>query len=98
VSGADDAALAALAERGGVFGDRAVLAFVRDVAGACVVTAKEYKSLRDYFLALPSLTPEETLLEMQARFTGFTKVDAANLMELMGTVPNGSHDRDCWIA
>lgn len=98
VAGADDAALDALSQRGGIFADKALLRFVRDVAASCVATAKEYRTLRDYFLALPSLTPEETLLEMQARFTGFTKEDAANLMELMGTVPNGSHDRDCWIA
>lgn len=98
VAGASDEDLASLTERGGPFADRAFLGWVRDVAQSCVETGKEYRGLRNYFLALPSLTPEETLAEMQHRFAGFTKEDAANLLQLVGSVQECAHDRDCWIA
>ena len=98
VAGAEDGALDELTERGGVFADGAVLRWIRDVAASCVETGKEYRGLRNYFLALPSLSPEEMLLEMQHRFADFTKEDAANLLQLVGSVQECSHDRDCWIA
>lgn len=95
----DDAALDALVARsaGGLLGDRAVADRVREIARACVETAKEYKTLRDYFFALPSLSVDETLEEMQARFPGFTREDAADLMEQVGALGIDPHSRDCWL-
>jgi DNA-3-methyladenine glycosylase I len=94
----DDAWIDATAARGGIFGDRERLAWWRDVAKALVATAKEWKELRDYFLAERFLTAEEQFAELTHRFPGFTKADAANLMEAMGTVEGMPHERDCWRA
>jgi 3-methyladenine DNA glycosylase Tag len=95
---ADDDTLFALTERGGIFADREQLAWLRDVAKACQETAKEYKSLRNYFLALPSMDATTTLLEIQARFPAFTRDDAAALMQLVGAVDDHSaHVRDGWL-
>jgi hypothetical protein len=72
---------------------------MRDVARAVVATAKEYKDqLRDYFLAVRFLTADEQFADITARFPGFTRDDAANLMALMGTVEGMPHERDCWRA
>jgi 3-methyladenine DNA glycosylase Tag len=94
----DDAWLDATASKGGVFADRARLAWLRDVARVVASTAKEYKDFREYFLAIRFYTAEEQFEDMTARFPGFTKADAANLMEIAGTVLSASHERDCWRA
>lgn len=96
-----DADLDALAACGGLLGDRDRLAWLRVVAAACVALKKEFKGVRDYFLAMPSLTPEEQLEDVAARFPGFEKEDAARLIQMLGcvggSIPQLSHDRDCWI-
>ncbi len=97
-AGLDDAALDAATGRGGVLADGAELRWLRDVAGACVETAKEYKGLREYILALPSLSSEEKIAEVAARFPGFEKADAARFLEMVGAVESCPHQRDCWIA
>ena len=61
-------------------------------------TVKDYKDLREYFLAVRFLPAEEQFADMTARFPGFTKEDAANLMELAGTTLGIPHERDCWKA
>lgn len=95
----DDAWVAATSAKGGVLADKARLAWMRDVAKAVVATAKEYKDqIRDYFLAVRFLTADEQFADMTARFPGFTKADAANLMELVGSVEGMPHERDCWRA
>ena len=95
----DDAWIAATAAKGGVLADKVRLAWMRDVAKAVVATAKEYKDqLRDYFLAVRFLPAGEQFADITARFPGFTKADAANLMELAGTVEGLPHERDCWKA
>jgi len=95
----DDAWVAATSGAGGVLGDRARLAWMRDVAKAVVAIAKEYKDqLRDYFLAVRFLTADEQFADITARFPGFTRDDAANLMALVGTVEGMPHERDCWKA
>lgn len=95
----DDAWVAATAAKGGVLADKARLAWMRDVAKAVVATAKDYKDqLRDYFLAVRFLTADEQFADMTARFPGFTREDAANLMELVGSVEGMPHERDCWRA
>ncbi len=95
----DDAWVAATSLSGGVLADKTRLAWMRDVARAIVATAKEYKDqIRDYFLAVRFLPAEEQFADMTARFPGFTKSDAANLMELVGTVEGLPHERDCWKA
>jgi 3-methyladenine DNA glycosylase Tag len=95
---ADAAWIDATAAKGGVLADRARLAWLADVAKAVAATVKDYKELREYFLAVRFLTAEEQFEEMCARFPGFTKPDAANLMELAGTVEGTPHERDCWRA
>ncbi len=97
VAEADDGALDDLAGRGGIFEDRERLGWIRDVARACAETAEEYKELRNYILALPSLASADKLEEAMSRFPGFTKDDAANLFVLTGAVENDPHERDCWI-
>jgi len=96
-----DADLDALAGRGGVFADRQRLGWIREVAASCATVQKEFKGLRDYFLAMPSLLPEEQLADVAARFAGFTKEDAANLLQnvgcIGGSIQQWSHERDCWI-
>lgn len=96
-----DADLDALVERGGVFADRDRLGWISDVARSCVAIVKEFKGLRDYFLAMPGLTPEEQLGDVSARFAGFDKDDAARLIQNVGCVGGSiqqlSHERDCWI-
>ena len=87
------------AAKGGVLGDRDRLAWMRDVAGAVNATAKDYKDqFREYFLAVRFLTADEQFADMTARFPGFTREIAANLMELAGTVEGMPHERDCWRA
>jgi gluconate kinase len=95
----DDAWVSATAAKGGPLGDKARLAWMRDVAKAVVAIAKEYKDqLREYFLAVRFLTADEQFADISARFPGFTRDDAANLMELVGTVEGMPHERDCWRA
>jgi 3-methyladenine DNA glycosylase Tag len=101
VAGADDATLEALVERGGIFGSLDRLTWIRDVAGACVELKKEFKGVRDYFLAMPALDAEAQIQDVTARFPGFTGDDAARLIQMMGCVGGAvqqwSHERDCWI-
>jgi 3-methyladenine DNA glycosylase Tag len=94
----DDAWVAETAARGGVLADRARLAWMRDVGHAVAATMKETKDFREYLLAVRFLPAEEQFADMTARFPGFTKVDAANLMEIAGTVEGLPHERDCWRA
>lgn len=95
----DDAWLASASAKGGVLGDKDRLAWMRDVAGAVVATAKDYKDqFREYFLAVRFLTADEQFADMTARFPGFTRETAASLMELAGTVEGMPHERDCWRA
>ncbi len=94
----DDAWVDAAAARGGPLADRGVVAWLRDVAKAVAATTKDYKEFREYFLAVRFSTAEEQFADMTARFPGFTKEDAANLMELAGTVEGMPHERDCWRA
>jgi len=95
----DDAWIAATAAQGGALGDKARLAWLRDVAKTVVATAKEYKDqLREYFLAVRFLTADEQFADITARFPGLTRDDAANLMALAGTVEGMPHERDCWKA
>lgn len=98
VAAMDDAALAAVAARGGIFAERARLAWVRDVAAAGAETAKQAKEFREYLLAVRFLSHEDQIADMTARFPGFTRLDAARLMENFGTVEGSSHERDCWRA
>jgi 3-methyladenine DNA glycosylase Tag len=94
----DDAWLAEAAGKGGVLADKARLAWMRDVAKAVVALMKETKDLREYFLAVRFLPSAEQMADIQLRLPGFTKADAANLMELAGTVEGVPHERDCWRA
>lgn len=94
----DDAWLDAVCTKGGALADRTRLAWMRDVARAVAATVKECKDLREYFLAVRFLPSQEQFDDMTARFPGFTKQDAANLMELAGTVEGLPHERDCWRA
>jgi 3-methyladenine DNA glycosylase Tag len=95
----DDAWLDATAARGGALGDKARLAWMRDVAKAVVAVAKEYKDqFREYLLAVRFLTAGEQFADIAARLPGFTRDDAANLMALAGTVEGMPHERDCWRA
>lgn len=98
VAAMDDAALDALTARGAIFADRARLAWVRDVAAAGAETTKQAKEFREYLLGVRFLSHEAQLAEMTARFPGFTRMDAANLMENCGTVEGSPHERDCWRA
>lgn len=98
IAAMDDAALGAVAARGGPFADRARLAWVREVAAAGAETAKQCKEFREYLLAVRWLPHERQLEDMTSRFPGFTRVDAARLMENCGTGEGGSHERDCWRA
>jgi 3-methyladenine DNA glycosylase Tag len=98
VAAMDDAALDAVAALGGIFADRGRLAWVRDVAAAGAETAKQAKEFREYLLAVRFLSHEEQIADMTARFPGFTRLDAARLMENFGTVEGSSHERDCWRA
>ncbi len=101
LAGADDAALDAFAARGGIVSERARVVRLRDAAQACAAVKKEFKTLRDYFLVMPSLTPEEQIADVCARFPGFDKEDAARLIVNVGCVGGSieqlSHERDCWI-
>ena len=96
-----DADLDALTQRGGVFADRARLEWIRDVARSCRSVVKEFKGLREYFLAMPALLPDEQLADVCARFAGFGKEDAADLLQNLGciggSIQQWSHERDCWI-
>ena len=95
----DDAWVSQIAAGGGVLGDRARLEWMRDVAAAVNATAKDYKDqFREYFLAVRFLTADEQLVDMVARFPGFSRETAAHLMELAGTVEGLPHERDCWRA
>ncbi len=94
----DDAWIEATAARGGIFADRRRLALVRDVGRAIAATAKQWKELREYFLDARFLPAAEQFVELSARFPGFTKRDAADVMELLGTVEGMPHERDCWRA
>ncbi len=97
----DDAALDTMAERGGLFGSVDRLQWIRDVAAACVELKREFKGVRQYFLAMPAMGAEEQLENVAARFPGFTPEDAARLIQTMGCVGGAieqwSHERDCWI-
>ena len=97
VAGAEDGALSEAAGRGGIFADLDRLKWVRDVAQACQATRDDYKELREYFLAQRWMPAEERLDEMVARFPGFTRQDAANLIMLMDLANGFGHDRDAWI-
>jgi 3-methyladenine DNA glycosylase Tag len=98
VAAMDDAALDAVAARGGALGDRSRLAWIRDVAAAGAETAKQTKEFREYLLAVRYLSHEEQIRDMTARFPGFQDLDAAHLMENCGTVEGCAHERDCWRA
>lgn len=98
IAAMDDAALDAAAARGGVLADRGRLGWIRDVAAAGAATAKESKEFREYLLAVRFLSHEEQIADMTSRFPGFTRLDAARLMENVGTVEGSSHERDCWRA
>ena len=101
VAKADDAALQAMVERGGLFASVDRLKWIRDVAAACVDLKGEFKGVRQYFLAMPAMDAEEQLENVAARFPGFTPEDAARLIQMMGCVGGAieqwSHERDCWI-
>jgi len=94
----DDAWIAATSAKGGALADKTRLARMKDVAKAVAATTKDYKEFREYLLAVRFMTVEEQFEEMRARFPGFDKEDAANLMELTGTVEGMPHERDCWRA
>jgi 3-methyladenine DNA glycosylase Tag len=94
----DDAWIDSTAARGGFLADRARLARLRSIAVAVASTTKEYKDFREYLLAVRFLPAQEQFAEMTDRFPGFEKQDAANLMELAGTVEGLPHERDCWRA
>jgi 3-methyladenine DNA glycosylase Tag len=94
----DDAWIGATAAKGGLLADRKRLAWLRDVAKAVAATTKESKDFREYLLAVRFLTHDEQFQDMSARFPGFGKEDAANLMEIAGTVEGMPHERDCWRA
>ena len=102
LAGMDDDALDGLSDRGGVFADSAVLRRLRGLAEACVEIGKEFKGLRNYFLVMPAYTAEQQLDDVVARLPGFTKMEAAELVQMVGCVSGSiepdSHDRDCWIA
>jgi 3-methyladenine DNA glycosylase Tag len=98
VAAMDDAALGALAEKGGIFADRGRLAWIRDVAAAGVETAKQCKDFREYLLAVRFLDRTAQIADMTARFPGFDRIDAARLMENFGIGEGSPHDRDCWRA
>jgi 3-methyladenine DNA glycosylase Tag len=101
VAGADDASLESLCDRGGLFGSVDGLKWIRDVAAACVELKKDFKGVRDYFLAMPGLDAEAQIQDVTARFPNFTAEDAARLIQTMGCVGGAvqqwSHERDCWI-
>lgn len=94
----DDSWVAGTSAQGGALADKARLAWMRDVAKAIVALVKETKDLREYFLGVRFLPSAEQMTDIQGRFPGFTKTDAANLMELAGTVEGVPHERDCWRA
>lgn len=98
IAAMDDTAVASVAARGGVLGDRARIAWLRDVAARGAETAKQCREFREYLLAVRFLSHEEQIADMTARFPGFTRLDAANLMENCGLGEGGSHERDCWRA
>ncbi|MCG3133151.1 MAG: hypothetical protein HMLKMBBP_00244 [Planctomycetes bacterium] len=97
VGALSDAALDDLAKSGAV-GDRAALGRARAAAAAGAVVAKDCKGLREYFLAVRFLPPEEQISDVRARFPGFSREDAANLIEMVGGSAGCTHDRDCWRA
>jgi len=94
----DDVWLDSTAAKGGLLADKKRLAWLREVAKVVAATTKDYKDFREYFLAVRFMPAAEQFAEMAARFPGFTKEDAANLMELAGTVEGMPHERDCWRA
>lgn len=95
----DDAWVASAVAKRGLFGDKARATWLADVAGAVAATAKDYKDqFREYLLAVRFLTADEQFADMTARFPGFDRQLAANLMELAGTVEGMPHERDCWRA
>jgi DNA-3-methyladenine glycosylase I len=98
IAALSDEALDGLTKAGGLFKDRRHLAWVRDVAAAGAETAKAAKGLREYYLAVRFLAPEEQIRDMVERFPGFSRQDAAHLIELVGGGAGGSHERDCWRA
>jgi 3-methyladenine DNA glycosylase Tag len=101
VAAAEDGALEALGDRGGVFADVDRMKWIRDVAAACCELKKEFKGVREYFLAMPALDAEAQIGDVVGRFPGFTAEDAARLIQTMGCVGGAiqewSHERDCWI-
>lgn len=97
VASADDGALSQQTQRDGIFADGKRLKWIRDVAKVCQETAKDYKGLREYFLNQRWLMPEERLLEVCQRFPGFEREDAADLLQLMGSVDDFSWGRDSWV-
>ena len=98
IAAMDEAALDAAAAQGGILADRARLAWIRDVAEAAVATAKQTKDLREYLLALRFSPHEDQIADLTARFPGFTRLDAARLLENFGIVEGCAHERDCWRA
>jgi len=102
LAGASNEMLDGLRERGGLFDDATRLRRLRDAAKACVELAGEFKGLRGYFLIMPGMTAAEQLDDVVGRLPGFTKLEAADLIQMMGCVggclETDSHDRDCWIA
>ncbi len=101
LSGLSDGDLDGLAEGDGLLGDRARLGWLRDVAGSVVEIAKEFKGLRSYLLVMPSMDAEGQIADVVSRFAGFTKTDAATLLQaagcIGGSIEQWSHERDCWI-
>lgn len=92
-----DEALDEIARTGAV-GDRDALRRARTAAAAGAVVAKDMKGLREYFLAVRFLPPEEQMADVAARFPGFSREDAAALIEMVGGSAGQTHDRDCWRA
>lgn len=98
VAALDDAGLDRIAAARTVPGDRARLAWVRDVAAAGAETTKQTKEFREYVLALRFLDRESQIADLTARFPGFDRIDAARFMENFGIGEGAPHDRDCWRA
>ena len=71
----DDAWVAETSAKGGVLGDKARLAWMRDVAKALVALAKETKDVREYFLAVRFMPSADQMADIQTRLPGFTKAD-----------------------
>lgn len=98
IAAMDDAALDAVAAKGGILTDRARLGWIRDVAAAGAETVQQTKDFREYLLALRWASHEAQVADLTARFPGFTPLDAARFLENTGIVEGCSHERDCWRA